>query len=191
MITCSTPAISNPRAATSVATKIRCFWLVNDLIALILWFCLKSPCTAITSSPMSFSLTCRSSTLRLVFANMMIKPERFSNSSSKTLNLPFCETLILSWVIFSAGLWVGLTDILSGLVRYFFDRATMLFGMVAENRKVCLSFGMYTAISSSCSPKPTSNILSASSNTKNLVLLKFKVPRRKWSYTLPGVPTIN
>ena len=54
-----------------------------------------------------------------------------------------------------------------------------------------LSFGILFKIFFISSINPMSSILSASSNTANLTLLRFKLPLHIRSSTLPGVPIIT
>ena len=72
---------------------------------------------------------------------------------------------------------------------YFFVMSKIGFGMVAENRTVCLpSSGIYSKIVSISSRNPMFSISSASSKTIVLTASQRIVFLRRWSMTRPGVP---
>ena len=74
--------------------------------------------------------------------------------------------LSLSAIIFSIGVTSDPTEILTGLFKYFCEILRMLFGKVAENKRVWWFFGTNFKINSIWGVKPISSILSVSSNTR-------------------------
>ena len=61
--------------------------------------------------------------------------------------------------------------------------------IVAENNRVCLSFGTESIMKSNSSANPISSMRSASSSTTSVMLERSSIPRLIMSLTLPGVPT--
>ena len=100
------------------------------------------------------------------------------------------KTWSVSCLILDIGTDVAPVEILSGLFKYLSEILKIFWGNVAENSNVWWSFGTNFKTISICGVNPISNILSVSSNTKYFVADKFKLFLFKWSFILPGVPTI-
>ncbi len=72
---------------------------------------------------------------------------------------------------------------------YLLAMSIILLGIVAEKRPICLGSGTESRMNSMSSMKPMSSMVSASSRTTYLTLLRSRLPRLRWSIILPGVPT--
>jgi len=80
-------------------------------------------------------------------------------------------------------------EIISGLYNNFSDNFCILFGIVAEKNKVCLSFGINLINFSISGKNHISSILSASSNIKYSILSNVNIFCSNKSINLPGVAT--
>ena len=78
----------------------------------------------------------------------------------------------------------------SGEFMCLFAILTIASGIVAEKSIVCLFPRVFDIIYSMSSMNPISNIMSASSSTRNLIASRCSSPRLNMSMSLPGVPTI-
>jgi hypothetical protein len=78
----------------------------------------------------------------------------------------------------------------SGSFKIVFAKFLIATGIVAENSKVCLSFGKKVKISLISSKNPISSISSASSRITNFGFIEILSPLNK-SRNLPGVATIT
>ena len=133
--------ISNPRAATSVAIKIRLCPFLNPLITLSRLLCLKLPWIASAEWPSYFKRLTILSAPCLVFTNTKIDPLLSTSWLINSWYFLSCETSNISCLILSIGDDKDPIDILSGLFKYLWDIFNILFGSVAENNNVWCSFG--------------------------------------------------
>lgn len=78
----------------------------------------------------------------------------------------------------------------TGSCKPTFANSTRILGKVAEKSKVCRESGNRVTISFSCSDKPISNNLSASSNTTYSTLFNFNSISTQMCKKRPGVATI-
>jgi len=132
--------ISSPLAATSVATMMRYFWLRNALITRSRLLCLKPPW--ITSALWSWriNLSLISSAPLCVLTKINTDPSLASRAFSSSGYLSF--VCISFCTIFFATVLTSPEDMRTGLLKYLSDSFVIAFGNVAENKSVCLSFGI-------------------------------------------------
>ena len=112
-----------------------------------------------------------------------INLHKVSNLSLLLTSKKFCV------IVDPVSSFLAITICTESSFKYFLVNFLIWAGIVAENKRVCLSSGILFIISSISSMNPMFNISSASSNTKNSTESKGKVPLLMWSKTLPGVPT--
>ena len=158
--------MSNPRAATSVATKILLLPFLNAVITLSLLLCRKFPWIASAECPSYFNLLTILSAPCFVLTKTKIDPFLSINWFINSWYFLSWATSNVSCLIFAIGSDNDPTDILSGLFKYFCDIFKILSGKVAENNNVWCSFGINFKINSIWGVKPISNIRSVSSRTK-------------------------
>mmetsp|Transcript_12283 Transcript_12283/g.31175 ORF Transcript_12283/g.31175 Transcript_12283/m.31175 type:complete len:225 (-) Transcript_12283:567-1241(-) len=193
-ITRSTSAISSPRAATSVATRMLNFPCLNPAIVTSRCACAMSPCSTWQSfatqddSAISFASF-------FVSAKMMHLPLRplYRRITSPSVAC-FTEwgqqmaKCLTSWDVWILSFPIRSTVIRSGAM-YLGAIFLIQAGMVAENRSVWCFCVIFLRISSIESANPMFNISSASSRMTNSTACKFRVPRLMWSMIRPAVPT--
>ena len=123
----------------------------------------------------------------------MITPSVFSTSNTRTKasSLLCCDTCTKRCSIDSTVVWLDSIRTCTGLRKCWLATRLICSGIVAENSASWRSLGVCSRIHSISSMKPIFNISSASSSTKACNESSFKVPRRIWSITRPGVPTIT
>mmetsp|Transcript_2682 Transcript_2682/g.10648 ORF Transcript_2682/g.10648 Transcript_2682/m.10648 type:complete len:287 (+) Transcript_2682:600-1460(+) len=196
--TSSTPEMSSPRAATSVATSVwnllarnparttsRCDWFTSPCSALAPF--LSSFCSASESSPQSRLVSQKTITLPSPGTFARIRSHTSSVRSDHWHGISMCVTESLA-LRFSSP---TRSTVACPADRNRRAMSATHFGRVAENSSVCrlvLSFAAFKMVSMS-STKPMFNISSASSKTRNRRLAKESVLRSRWSFMRPGVPT--
>ena len=104
--------------------------------------CLKSPFKASAFIPSLLRFLAIFSVLCFVLAKTRTAPSLFSSWSIRVLYLFVLSTFITSCLIFFNKVFSVSIVILSGFFKYFFDKVIIFFGKVAENIKVCLSWGI-------------------------------------------------
>ena len=182
--------MSSPRAATLVASSV-CTCPRRKAVSTssrARWLLL--PCNVPTVNPSLLSCFPNFSTPYFVLPKMrLLSPSvEFKRVQSAAI---FCSCgtwyAICSMVLCSPPARVMST--LTGFLRNFCCKLATQSGMVAEKRAVCRVSGVLSNISSMAGANPLSSIWSASSSTHTRSWLSTKVPRSRWSFTRPGVPT--
>ncbi len=181
---------SRPRAATSVATSTSTFPALKRSMAFsrAAWF--RSPWSGVAGIPRASSRSDSSAAAFLVRAKTST-PSQSSASRIRTRasSLESPRTCQNRW--FTASTVVVRASIRTSAGSLSERPATRAIagGMVAENSAVCRSSGAASRIAVTSSRKPMRSISSASSRTTARIPERSRVPRRRWSWTRPGVPT--
>ena len=182
--------MSNPLAATSVATKMSRRPSLNFFKIFMRRCCVKSPWIPAALYPLASNPLESSSTRRFV------RPKTIVNSGACTSrirvmisNFSYSRALTKYWSTKSVVSSFALILTTCGSCMNFSPIERIAFGIVAEKSSVCLSSGTFLIIDSMSSKKPMSSISSASSKTSVLTCDKSTVLRLMWSSSLPGVPT--
>ena len=142
------------------------FPFLKPVITRSLLLCLRLPWIASALCPSYFNRLTILSAPCLVLTNTKIDPLLSTSWLINSWYFLSWEISKVSCLIFSIGVDIDPTDILSGLFKYFWDIFKILLGNVAENNNVWCSFGINFNINSIWGVKPISNILSVSSSTK-------------------------
>ncbi len=180
--------MSSPLAATSVAIRTwkRLFLKLLIVLSLLAWGI--SPCRVPTFILWYIS-SASVSTIFLVWQNTTVFGHPFVRIDSSLSILAPLDIGTQYWVTRSETgssldtlISIG-SCILLNAMRF------MLSAMVAEKRRVCLSFGTASIMKSSSSANPISSMRSASSSTTSVISERSSAPRVIISLSLPGVPT--
>ncbi len=182
LITCDTLGISNPRAATSVATSSWVCPVRKACMTRSRWGWLRPPWMASARWPRPFSMTVTSSTSTRVRQNTRAD---FGAAMSRTRAkaAPRWGLSTIYAVCCTRGAAPAFTGSLAmlistGCVRCRCAIALMRGGIVAEKSAVCFVAGVCSRMASRSSAKPMSSISSASSRTTTRTCASFRVCRR-------------
>ena len=179
-----------PLAATSVAIRMLHLPFLKLFMTCVRCICFISPCRPTAAKPRFCRASVSSSTIFLVLQNT-IEETGFFDASSRCRASVFLPigTLMAYCAMASTvrcGLWICT---IWGSFWYCLVMARIAGGIVAENKTVWRSSGVWARTDSISSRNPMFSISSASSNTIVRRCSSLRVRRRRWSKTLPGVPT--
>lgn len=191
LTTMSTPSMSSPLEATSLAMSTSISPSANARRVFSLLFCSRSPWILPTEYPSRWSLRNRLSTLCFVRQKTIIfgKPSSMMRTSSSLLE---SRTVLTKYCAVASTVWSSRETRISLQFSMFLDenlRTSPL--MVAENIIVCLLRGTLDKIRFTVGAKPMSSITSASSRTTISTSDSTTASLSRRSLSLPGVATMT
>ena len=182
--------MSRPRAATSVATRIRARPALNASSAFCRCAWLLLPWMATAGRPDFSSCSAKRLQPCLVLPNTSTwsvwRADRMSTSRSRLLAE---STGCARWTMVSAMVFCAATSTCFGDCMYSNASALMRASNVAENSSVCRCFGTRPMIRFICGRKPMSSMRSASSSTRTSTASSLAWPASMWSSRRPGQAT--